>query len=288
MNPRLSLFLGILFIAFSPIFVRLAHAPALTSAFHRMFFAWLLLMPYCLYKGLLKIDRKDIGVAILSGIIFAADISVWNISILKISATVSTLLANLAPVWVGLLSLIILKKRSGWLFWLGTAVAIVGMIVLVGYQNIMHLQVNIGVLLAVLASFFYACYILLTKSVLQRVNTITFMFYSMLSSIVVLFIFNLFQGNNLVTFSAATWFYFIATGVVCQLLGWLTINYAIKHLPSTNVSITLLSQTVFTGLLAVWLLHEKLGLTEIIGSVIVLGGIAITFLKPSSSNKIVN
>jgi drug/metabolite transporter (DMT)-like permease len=73
-------------------------------------------------------------------------------------------------------------------------------------------------------------------------------------------------------------------GIICQLAGWITINYAISRLESTKVSIALLSQTVATCFLAVLLLNESLDAKEIIGSVIVLAGIAITFLK---SNKIV-
>src|ERR1700761_5299808 len=142
MNPKASLIIGILCIAFSPMFVKLAGAPALTSGFYRLFIAWLCLVPYCIIKNKLKIERKHLVVALLGGIVFASDIAVWNISLMKISATVSTLIANLAPVWVGLLGYLILKKRSGRLFWIGTVVSILGMIILVGYQQILHLQFN--------------------------------------------------------------------------------------------------------------------------------------------------
>ncbi|MCC8411127.1 DMT family transporter [Mucilaginibacter sp. UR6-1] len=283
MNPKASLALGIIFISFSPIFVKLAAEPAITAAFYRIFMAWIFLLPYCIFKGLLKIGRKDLLITIICGIIFAADIAVWNISILKISATVSTLLANLAPVWVGLISFFILRKQTGKLFWAGTIIAIAGMVVLVGYRNIIELHINQGVMLAVLASFFYSLYIVTSKGVLQRVNTLTFMFYNMLASMIFLLVLGLGGGYNLTRFPTATWLYFLATGLICQLAGWITINYAIKFLPPTKVSITLLSQTVVTGLLAAVMLHEKLGVTEIIGSLIVLGGIAITFLKPSQS-----
>jgi drug/metabolite transporter (DMT)-like permease len=71
--------------------------------------------------------------------------------------------------------------------------------------------------------------------------------------------------------------------VLCQLAGWLTINHTLRFLESTKVSIALLSQTVIAGFLAVLLLHETLALKEIIGSVIVLAGIAVTFLKPKKA-----
>jgi drug/metabolite transporter (DMT)-like permease len=68
-------------------------------------------------------------------------------------------------------------------------------------------------------------------------------------------------------------------GVVCQLTGWITINYAIKRLPAAKVSIALLSQTVIAGFLAIILLKERLELNEIIGSAVVLAGIAMSFVK---------
>jgi drug/metabolite transporter (DMT)-like permease len=109
MNPKVSLIIGILCISFSPIFVRLAGAPPITSGFYRIFIAWLFLAPYCIAKGNLKIGRKDLIVALVGGVVFGADIAVWNFSLFKISATISTLLANLAPVWVGLLSFLFFK-----------------------------------------------------------------------------------------------------------------------------------------------------------------------------------
>jgi drug/metabolite transporter (DMT)-like permease len=288
MNPKASLIIGILCISFSPIFVRLAGAPPITSGFYRIFIAWLFLAPYCIAKGNLKIGRKDLIIALVGGVVFGADIAVWNFSLFKISATISTLLANLAPVWVGLMSFLFFKKLSGKLFWIGTCVAILGMVVLVGFQNIIKLQFNVGILLALLASFFYAIYIILTKGILQKISTLTFMFYNMLAASIFLLVIALFQSDNLVTFSASTWLCFLGMGLICQLTGWITINHSIRFLPSTKVSIALLGQTVIAGFWAILFLNERLELKEIIGSIIVLAGIAITFLKRNQSNKIVN
>jgi drug/metabolite transporter (DMT)-like permease len=279
MNPKVSLIIGILCISFSPIFVRLAGVPPITSAFYRIFIAWLCLAPYCIAKGNLKIGRKELIIAIAGGVVFGADIAVWNLSLLKISATVSTLVANLAPVWVGLLSFLLFKKRSGNLFWIGTGIAVLGMVVLVGYQNIFALKFNSGLLLALLASLLYAIYILLTKGILQKISTLTFMFYNMLAASVFLLLIAIFQNDNLVTFSASAWLCFFGMGLICQLTGWITINHSLRFLPSTKVSIALLGQTVIAGFWAILLLNERLELKEIVGSVIVLAGIAITFLR---------
>lgn len=286
MNPKLSLAIGILCISFSPIFVKLADASPLVCAFYRIFFAWIFLLPYCLYKNNLKIARKDLLLALIGGLVFASDIAVWNLSLKMISATVSTLLANLAPVWVGLLSYILFRTKSGWLFWTGTGVAIGGMVVLVGISNLLHLQFSLGLVYAVAASLLYSVYLLLTKDILKRISTIPFMFYNMLAAGIFLFILCIIYGDGLVHYSTPTWLYLAGMGIICQLAGWITINYAISHIESTKIAITLLSQTVVAGILAAFLLHESLALKEIIGSVIVLAGIAVTFLKPRPINNL--
>jgi len=283
MNPKASLIIGILCISFSPIFVKLEGEPAIPSGFYRIFIAWLFLAPYCIAKGKLKIGRNELFIAIAGGIVFGADIAVWNMSLLKISATVSTLVANLAPLWVGLLSFLLFKKRAGNLFWIGAFVAILGMIILVGYKNIMALKFNAGILLAILASLLYAIYILITKSILQKISTITFMFYNMLAASVFLLIISLFQHSITVNYPESVWLYFLGLGLICQLIGWITINHALRFLESTKVSVALLSQTVLAGFWAILLLNERLELREITGSIIVLAGIAITFLKSANA-----
>jgi drug/metabolite transporter (DMT)-like permease len=289
MNPRVSLVIGILCISFSPIFVKLAGVSPIGSAFYRVFVAWICLVPYCIFKHKLKVDKRQLLISIAAGMVFALDIAVWNISLLKISATVSTLIANLAPVWVGLMSFLFLRKRSGMLFWIGTLIAIAGMVVLVGYEHILHMELNTGILLAILASFFYATYIMITKNIMAGIDVFSFMFYSMLSASIFLLVINGYMHNDIIHLSLKVWACFIGMGLICQLAGWLTINYSLRYLESTKVSIALLSQTVFAGLLAAFLLHERLGFNEIVGSAIVLGGIAVTFLKPrNQANKIVS
>nr|WP_231579951.1 EamA family transporter [Capnocytophaga canimorsus] len=55
------------------------------------------------------IHSRFIYPTLLCGVIFALDITVWNISIQNSSATQATLLTNLSPVWVGIISFLFLK-----------------------------------------------------------------------------------------------------------------------------------------------------------------------------------
>ncbi|WP_432328474.1 DMT family transporter [Mucilaginibacter sp. P25] len=121
---------------------------------------------------------------------------------------------------------------------------------------------------------------MITKNIMAGIDVFSFMFYSMLSASIFLLVVNGSMHNDIVHLSLKVWLCFIGMGLICQLAGWLTINYSLRYLEPTRVSIALLSQTVFAGLLAAFLLHERLGFNEIVGSIIVLAGIAVTFLKP--------
>jgi drug/metabolite transporter (DMT)-like permease len=67
--------------------------------------------------------------------------------------------------------------------------------------------------------------------------------------------------------------------LISQLAGWLAINYAMGFMPATFASVSLLSQSVFTALIAVPVLGEKLTEIEILGAAIVLTGIFLVNKK---------
>jgi drug/metabolite transporter (DMT)-like permease len=73
--------------------------------------------------------------------------------------------------------------------------------------------------------------------------------------------------------------------VVCQLAAWLLISYATQHMKATRVSLSLLAQAVLTALIAYLFLDEKLTLQMILGGVLLLLGIRITFFEKTLSFK---
>jgi len=259
--------------------VKLADVSGISSAFYRMFIGFLGVLPIWLLRKKSVADKKSIRIAILCGVIFACDIAVWNVSILLTKAAISTLIANLAPVWVGIGAILFLKEKPGRIFWIGTAIALFGVSVIVGIDKIYNSRLNLGHFLAILASLFYAFYLLIMRKGRLHLDTVTFTTISMLASSVVLFFVSLFAGAQLSGFSMQSWEALIGLGLISQLGGWLAINYAMAYMPPTIASVSLLSQSVFTALIAIPLLGEKLTNIEIFGAVIVLSGIFLVNKK---------
>ena len=285
-KPRLALAIGILCISVFPILVKLQLTGGLISAFYRMAIAGALLLPYILITGKFKFPRMSILIlAILCGLLFASDVAVWNISIQQSSATQATLLTNLSPVWVGVGSFLFLKNKPATNFWIGTLIAIFGMITLVGFQFFINLDFNMAFLLAILSGVLYAVYMLVSKNVLTEMDVLSFMLVTLITSALFLGIVCLITGESFSGFSNAGWIVLCIQGIVCQLIAWLLISYATQNMRATRVSLSLLGQAVLATILAWLFLDEKITFQMIVGGLILLLGIRITFYGKSLSIK---
>ena len=286
-KPRIALLIGILCISIFPVIVRLNLTSGLISAFYRMAIATVIILPFALYRKKLKLENiKMLLPMMVCGILFASDIAVWNISIQNSSATQATLLTNLSPIWVGVFSLLFLSFRPRKSFWLGTLIALIGMTVFVGVDTILNLQLDFAFFLGVLSGVLYALYILVSKSVLEKLEVITFITYSMIFSTIFLLIINVAFGEQFFGFSNKAWISLFVQGIVCQLIAWLLISYSTQKMRATRVSLSLLSQAIFATILAAIFVNEKITNVQMIGSVIILAGIATTFYEKNTTVKL--
>jgi drug/metabolite transporter (DMT)-like permease len=269
----LALACGIVCIGFSAIFVKLAHVPGPVSAFYRVLIAAVVLVPWWLARGRRRLLPADLRLIVLGGVFFAVDLALWNTSLLLTSAATATLLANNSPLWVGLASFLLFRERLSWRYWLGLAVALAGMMWLVGGAAFRQLRLDPGSLLAVGASVFYAAYILTAHRARVRVDLLTVVTLSTVVSVAALLAINLAMGTALGGYSRSSWLALAGLGLISQLGGWLAINYALGHLRAAPVSVCLLAQIVVTALVAMPVLGEFLKLNQVVGGALVLAGI---------------
>ena len=285
-KPKLALICGILCISLFPILIKLKLAPGLISAFYRMAFSAALLLPYVLIKKSFKLPKTQFFLlAVLCGILFSSDVAVWNIAIQNSSATQASLLTNLAPLWVGIGSYFFLKTKPSTNFWIGTAIALLGMVTLVGFKFFLELDFNPPFLLAVLSGLLYSAYLLVSKKILSEVDILSFMTISLFASSIYLGIICYAFNEPFTGFSNTGWLVLVLQAVICQLCAWLLLSYATQHMRATRISLSLLSQAIITSLLAWLFIEEQITLQMVIGGIILLFGIRITFYKKTISLK---
>jgi drug/metabolite transporter (DMT)-like permease len=275
LRPYLALSVAVVVLAFSAIFVRWANAPGPVTSFYRMAIATVLITPAFLrnLRSVRPLPARGVWIAVLGGALFAADLGAWASGVMLSGATNPTLLANIAPLWVGLGSLVLFKERLNRRFWIGLILAMGGALLVLGVDTLRGMMFGLGTFLGLLASIFYGGYILITQRGRESLDSLTYFWISALSSTVCLLLVVLVLRQPLTGYSATTYWNFLAMGLITQMVGYLAINYTLGHLPSTLVSPTLLGQPVATALLAWPLLGEALSTWQILGGLTVLLGI---------------
>jgi drug/metabolite transporter (DMT)-like permease len=271
----LALAIGALSLGFSAIFVRWANAPGAVASFYRMAIAAALLVwPfYRRAKAKGGLPRRGMQLALLGGVFFAADLALWATGVMLSGATNPTLLANTAPLWVGLGALLIFREKLNATFWMGLLLAMAGAIVVLGLDALRAASLGLGTLFGLLAGAFYGGYFLITQRGRETLDSLTYFWPAALSSSLSLLVLSLALRQPLTGYSLDTYLNFLALGLVTQVLGYLAINYALGYLPASIVSPTLLGQPVVTALLAGPLLGETLNVWQVVGGVAVLIGV---------------
>jgi drug/metabolite transporter (DMT)-like permease len=103
-----------------------------------------------------------------AGFAFAGDLAFWHASVVRTSVANSTLLANLATIFVTLGAWVFLRERPARLFFGGLAAALVGVALLVHTSLGFSRTGLVGDALGVVTAMFYASYLLAVKSLRDR------------------------------------------------------------------------------------------------------------------------
>lgn len=269
--------LGAAGIGFAPIWVRLSETGPTATAFWRVCIALPLL-----WWGAKPLAAKPYLLIVASGFLFAADLTLWHWSLKLTSVTNSTLLSNLAPLFVTFAAHWLFREKLTRLYLAALFLGIVGMVVLVG-RNYQLGNIE-GDLLAVLTAIFYAGYLLTVKQLRQSMDSITVMAWSGLFSCPCFLLVAVLTGDTLIPATVQGWVILAALAVMSHVCGQTLIAFALGRLSAAFSSISLLLQPVIAALLAWPILGEPITLRQMIGGIIILAGIALARLQLSSAS----
>jgi drug/metabolite transporter (DMT)-like permease len=284
-RPAVSGALGALVIAFSAILVKLAEASPSTAAFFRCAYA---LPPLAL---LAWIERRRYGprpardrrLALLAGVMFAADLTLWHHSIEAVGAGLSTVLGNTQVVLVGLLAWAWLDERPANRSLAAIPIVMTGVVLISGVIGAGAYGDDplLGVIYGVLTGFAYALFILILRQGNRDVRrpggplfdaTLTGAIFSALGGIAV--------GDLDWWPSSDAQGWLIVLALSSQVLGWLLISVSLPRLPAVLTSILLMIQPVTSVFLGYLIFTEAPSSLQLLGVVVVLAGVAVATLTP--------
>jgi len=282
--PYISLITGILALSLTAMFIRWADAPATITGFYRLVISSLILLPFFIFNTSKKnrITNKNIIFPLLGGLFTAFDFAFWNSAVFYTTASNATLLGNTAPLWVALVTLFIFRKRLPKGFWIGLVLTLSGAALVLSSDFIIHPRLGLGDLMALVAGLFYAGYLLSTQRGRETLDPLSYMAIMVISASLITFVINILLGVPFIGYSQQSWLFFLLLAIVSQIFGYMSISYALGHLPASVIAPSMIGQPILTTVLAIPLLGELPQPVQLVGGIIALTGI---YLIHNSHNR---
>jgi len=296
-HPRvllpLNLLVAIVATSTASTFIRFAQAegtPSLVIAAVRLTIATLILAPIAWMRHraeLYNLTRRDIVLAILAGIFLAIHFATWISSLEYTSVASSVVFVSTSPLWVAILSPLLLKERVTGMAVFGLALALVGATVIGlsdaciiqnGLQcpelgQILQGRTLLGNLLALCGALSVSGYLLIGRKVRVKMSLIPYVYlvYGICALILIVFMFAAGAGPFGYPAKAYLWIFLLA--VIPQLIGHSTFNWLLKYLSATLVTLTTLAEPIGSAALAYLFLKESPSQEVFIGGALILTGI---------------
>lgn len=282
-SPKAGLAAAVVAVSAGAILVRLSDAPSSVAAFYRVLFTTLPLAAIGAwrYRGeFARIRARDLVFAVLSGVALAVHFAAWFESLRWTSVAASVTLVQAQPVFVAAGAWLLLRERVTRRMAGGIAVAVAGMASMSLGDFLGGVAIGprplYGNALALTGAVSAAGYVLAGRSLRQRISLIPYVTVVYGVCVFVLLGFVLAAGHPLTGYPAREWLLFVGLAVGPGLLGHTVLNWALAHLESSVVSVSLLGEPVGSTILAVILLAEYPSLVTLVGGAVVLAGVVTT------------
>ncbi|MCK4450092.1 MAG: DMT family transporter [Anaerolineae bacterium] len=278
--PYLGVGLGVMTVSTAAILIRLAQVEAhsLVVAAWRLTLAIIVLTPIVLAtrrSELRTLTRREWASAIVSGLLLALHFAAWITSLAYTSVAASVVLVSTSPLFVGLASHLLLREplSRGMIVALVTAIA--GS-VLVGLGDLGAGTHQLwGDVLALVGAIAAAGYFLIGRRLRVRLSLLAYVFPVYGVAAVTLMTVMLLSGLPAIPQQPQTWAWITLMALGPQILGHSSLNWALRYLSATYVTIATLAEPIGSTLLAWWLLGEQPSLWAVAGGALILAGIVV-------------
>jgi drug/metabolite transporter (DMT)-like permease len=259
-------------------------------ALARMVMASVLLLPN--WRGLRVESAKTGGRwAIAAGACLGLHFALWLSSLSYTSIAAATVLVTSNPLWMVLLCWGLLGERPTRRNLLGIAIALAGSIAIAFADTGFSPDANpalvaqttqplFGNLLALLGAWAVSAYLLLGRSAQHRGLTLSV--YSAIaytSAALLLLPVPALLGASYTDYPPEVFGYVLLSALLPQLVGHTAINWCVRWVSPTIVTIAILAEPIISTTLGIWIFSEIPSVKVILGAIVVLVGIAIAVTK---------
>ena len=257
--------------------VAVEHAPPLTVATARFLLATVLLAGLVRLRGrpLALPARRDVPLVLALGLTgVAAYQAFFLIGLVRTPASDGAILVpGLIPVFTTLLAWRVFGERPSRRVWLGFAIAVVGLVVVVDPTGAVSSNRLGGDLILVGASVCWAAYTILGRSATTRFDPLLATTYASAAGTLMLAPFSVTGWGTLVHAGAATWLAVLYLAPLGTVLAFVLYYDGVRSLGAARASAFTLLVPVFGVSSAILVLGEPLRAGLAVGGLIVLAGL---------------
>lgn len=262
-------------------------------AFGRWFVASLILVPMAWtgikqnFSLLLKSWKLVVSLAI-TGIVL--DNTLIYYAGRTASAINMGLLDVTGPIFLVILSRIFLKTPISLQQILGLIIAVFGVIVIIlqgDLTQLRHFKLVSGDLIMLFNTFCFAVYSLLQAKRPPQISQSAMLGATAVAGVIIIvpFLFGTVSLAKLESLQLSDFAVFIYLGIFNSVLSYLSWNTALARIGNIKTSIIYYLLPLFSGIEAYLILHEKLYWSQLIGGILVIGGIALVSLNKSAEQE---
>lgn len=293
MNPQVSsrqigfaLFISIILISFSAIFVKWSHAPATVLSMYRMWLAGLILLPIIWRKRreFKKLVLKDWCLFSCSGLFLALHFGLWFESLKLTTVASSTVILALQPIVSLFGGFFLYKERTVPSALLAMGAAIAGAVMIGWGDFALSSRAVMGDVFSFLCVIAVVCYLLIGQGLVRKVSHWLYSFSVFIFAAIFLTLYNLAAHIELGNYEAREWGIFLLLAVI-PTLAHLIFNWLMNYVNSTAISMSVLGEPVGATILAVFLLGEQITGWQITGGCIVLSGVFYFLIQQRKRRK---
>jgi drug/metabolite transporter (DMT)-like permease len=289
----IALLTAILAVSTASIFIRFAQTtgtPSLVIAALRLTFATLMLAPLALTRHreeLRNLTRRELIAGLVSGLFLAVHFGTWISSLEYTSVASSVVFVSTGPLWVALLSPILLNERLRRAAVSGLVIASLGG-TMIGLSDacvwnnglqcpdldqIMQGRAMWGNFLALVGAWAVSGYLIIGRRLRAKVSLIPYIFivYGMaaIGLLAAMFI----SGETPLGHPAQAYWWIFLLALFPQLIGHTNYNWVLRYIPASFVALTTLVEPIGSAILAYFILRETPANGVLFGGLLILVGI---------------
>ncbi|SFL43653.1 DMT family transporter [Halanaerobium salsuginis] len=274
-NKKIYLLLGggVFFLSLSGILIKIAVAPPLITAFYRMLFTVIILTPYFLTKHRHEFRYFLDYRPLLVGFLLAVHFILWISSIQYTAVSNSVIFVALQPLFTIILEYLFAREDLKEGAVIGIAMALIGSLI-ISIADFYQLQGRLfGNFLALTAALFASSYLFIGRGVRKKVAYFPYLYILYTYATIFLGIAVFTAKIPFTGYGSKNYLIFLGLAIGPTVIGHSILNYSVRYLSTSIVSLSILGEPILTTLMAWFFLKEKIILTTVIGGCFILGGI---------------